>query len=520
MGPTTFFVTKISADGTTIVYSTYLGGSSVDNGHGIAVDGAGNAYITGLTGSVNFPTVNPIQSNLAGGFDGFVTKLNADGDTLVYSTYLGGSHTNEEGFAIAVGSDGTAHVSGETGSSNFPTFNAMRASSCGGGRDGFVTKLSTDGSAFIYSTYLCDSGFDRSFTIAVDAGGNAYVGGEASSAGFPTSAGAFQTTYGGGSADGYVTKLSPAGGLVYSTLLGGSGADVGLQIAVDMLGNVYVAGPTDSPDFPTTPGSFQSTHGGGTYDAAVTKLNATGSALVYSTYLGGSGDDITNEIKVDNSGSVYTGGSTSSTDFPMANPLQASSGGGGDAFVSKLNVDGSDVVFSTYFGGTGTDTATGLAVDSSGNIYIGGRTASTNFPTMNPFQPTLGGSTDAFIAKIDAIDTVTPIAFFQMGEGDTGAMLGNNVIVTADSVGSNDLLASGPNVFYSPGIAPGSSLSILSENYIIESNTSYNLTDNFGVEAFFKIGTVAGQGTIYLLMEQVLLMDGVLQTLWLIIRLA
>src|SRR5213078_311962 len=291
------------------------GGSGIDDGLGIAVDALGNAYVTGFTGSANFPTTaGAFQTTFGGIVDAFVTKFNPPGTGLVYSSYLGGSGV-DDGLGIAVDALRNAYVTGFTGSTNFPTTAGAFQTTFGGTEDAFVTKLNPMGTGLVYSTYLGGSGVDDGFGIAVDALRNAYVTGFTGSTNFPTTAGAFQTT-GGDTVDAFVTKLNPTGtGLVYSTYLGGSSDDEGLAIAVDALGNAYVTGITFSTNFPATAGAFQTTLGG-TEDAFVTTLNATGSLLVYSTYLGGSDVDDGLGIAVDARGNAYVTGFTGSTNFP------------------------------------------------------------------------------------------------------------------------------------------------------------------------------------------------------------
>ena len=331
------FVTKLNATGTGLVYSTYLGGSSGDTGSGIAVDVAGNAYVTGYTFSANFPTTpGAFQTAFSGLIDAFVTKLNATGSALFYSTYLGGS-SDDFGFGIAIDAAGNAYVTGQTNSANFPTTPGAFQTALAGVQNAFVTKLNATGSALFYSTYLGGSGPDVGFGIAADAAGNAYVTGDTFSTNFPTTAGAFQTALGGG-ADAFVTKLNATGtGLVYSTYLGGSGFDHGSGIAVDAAGNAYVTGQTASTNFPTTPGVFQTGYGGGLTDAFVTKLNATGTQLAYSAYLGGSDADAGNAITVDAAGNAYVTGTTSSANFPTRNPVQPSLAGSPNAFIARIS---------------------------------------------------------------------------------------------------------------------------------------------------------------------------------------
>jgi hypothetical protein len=398
------FVAKLNATGSALVYSTYLGGGGNDFGSAIAVDTAGNAYVTGITDSTDFPTANPLQAANGGNRDAFVAKLNATGSTLVYSTYLGGSNA-ENGTAIAADAAGNAYVTGWTQSPNFPTANPFQAAYTGG-FNAFVAKLNSTGSTLVYSTYLGGSGGnDQTRGIAVDGAGNAYVTGNTNSTNFPA-ANPLQAAYGGGAADAFVAKLNPIGSaLVYSTYLGGGGDDAGTGIAVDPAGNAYVTGNTDSSNFPTA-NPIQATYGGGSFDAFVAKLNAAGSALVYSTYLGGTNADGGYGIAVDSSGNAYVSGYTQSTDFPTANPIQAAFGGGSfDAFVAKVDTTGSTLAYSTYLGGSGIEAGNGIAVDSSGNAYVTGQTNSTDFPTANPLQAANAGSYDAFVAKICAVGT-------------------------------------------------------------------------------------------------------------------
>ena len=336
------FVTKLNASGTTILYATYLGGSGNDEGFGIAVDAAGNAYVTGLTESLAFPGTagSRIQSTIGGGHDGFVTKLNTTGTALLYSTYLGGSGA-DEGNGIAVDVAGNAYVTGLTESLDFSgTAGSRIQSMIGGSFDAFVTKLNASGTAILYATYLGGSNSDRGFGIAVDPKGQAYVTGETGSPAFPGTVGSpVQSTYGGGDRDAFVTKINATGrAILYATYLGGNGGDRGFGIAVDAAGNAYVTGETGSPSFPGTAGSpLQNTIDGG-HDGFVTKLNTTGTALLYSTYLGGNSADGGVGIAVDAAGNAYVTGFTGSSNFPgtEGNPIQHALGGIGDAFVAKI----------------------------------------------------------------------------------------------------------------------------------------------------------------------------------------
>jgi len=400
------FVTKLNATGTALVYSTYIGGSGYDGGYAIAVDGSGNAYVTGLTDSPDYDvTPGAFQTTNGGGQDVFVTKLNATGTALVYSTYIGGSGY-EVGRGIAVDSSGNAYVTGWTRSTDYDVTPGAFQTTNEGGEDVFVTKLNATGTALVYSTYIGGFLDDEGNAIAVDGSGNAYVTGETNSTDYDVTPGAFQTTFGGGWADVFVTKLNATGtALVYSTYIGGSGGEVGRGIAVDGSGNAYVTGPTSSTDYDVTPGAFQTTNGGRA-DAFVTKLNAAGTALVYSTYIGGSDDDYGIAIAVDGSGNAYVTGVTYSTDYDVTpgafqttksttNPLET------DVFVTKLNAAGTALVYSTYIGGSGEDYGYGIAVDGSGNAYVTGWTESTDYDvTPGAFQTTFGGGLDVFVTKV------------------------------------------------------------------------------------------------------------------------
>jgi hypothetical protein len=409
------FVTKINAAGSALVYSTYIGGSDSDAGLGLAIDSAGNAYITGYTSSTDFPTVKPIQgvSGFVNDQNAFVTKLNPAGTALVYSTYLGGSSA-DIGYNIAVDSAGNAYIVGGTISSNFPTVNAID-NTLGGEGDAFVTKINAAGTALVYSTYLGGDAGDTGRGLAIDSPGNAYITGSTTSTNFPL-ANAFQSTYGGAGnfsfvGDAFVTKINPAGtALVYSTYLGGNGDDEGSAIALDSAGNAYIAGSTASTNFPLA-NAFQSTYGGdGEFefgDVFVTKINPAGTALVYSTYLGGAGSDYGRAIAVGSSGEAYITGSVTSTNFPIANPIQATNHGGAegfffDAFVAKFNATGTALIYSTYLGGGSSDYGEDIALDSAGNAYVIGDTRSTCFPTtVGAFDTTFnGGDNDGFVLKI------------------------------------------------------------------------------------------------------------------------
>ncbi|WP_052807314.1 DUF7948 domain-containing protein [Risungbinella massiliensis] len=385
----------------TLGYSTLLGGSSDDLAFGIDIDLIGNAYVTGSTLSTNFPfTPGAFDTTYNGNGDAFVTKLNTLGNALVYSTFIGGSGV-DQALAIAVDNFGQAYITGSTNSTDFPFTVGAVDTSPNGGFDAFVTKLNIFGNALVYSTYLGGSGEDVGRGIAVDLFGNAYVTGRTNSTNFPFTPGAFSTTNSGGT-DAFVTKINPSGSaLVYSTYLGGVGGDEARAIAVDQFGNAYVAGITAAP-FPVTPGAFDTTPNGGT-DGFVSKLNPSGSALVYSTYLGGNANDSIDGIAVDQAGNAYVTGGTNSNDFPVTEfAYDVVFNGFSDAFVTKLNPQGTALLYSTYLGGGGTDFGISIAVDAFGHAYVTGTTGSENFPTTpNAFDVTYNGSGDVFIARIN-----------------------------------------------------------------------------------------------------------------------
>jgi uncharacterized protein (TIGR03437 family) len=379
------FVTKLRPNGSKL-YSSFFGGSGVDEARGIAVDVQGNVYVTGNTGSLDLPTKGAIQAKTGGSQDAFVAKLNPGG-LLIYATYLGGS-ANETASAIAIDAAGSAYVVGTTFSANFPTVAAYQAAK-GAQQDAFVAKINPGGTAWVYATYLGGNGADEGYGIAVDAAGNAYLTGYTASTDFPVQS-PFQSSS-RGNVDAFVTKLNPAGSaLVYSTYLGGTDTEFGNAIAVDATGNVYVTGDTRSKDFPLA-NPIKATLGStGVNDVFVAKLNAAGSALVYSTYLGGGSEDDPYGVAVDAAGNAWITGRTNSSDFPLVNAIQATRFAF-DMFVSELNSSGSGLLFSTFLGGTGSESGRGIAVDSLGNIHVAGEGTSTDFPVKNAFQGANGG---------------------------------------------------------------------------------------------------------------------------------
>ena len=400
------FVAKVNANGSP-GYVTYLGGAGDETGYGIAVDETGNVYVTGQTNSADFPTVNALQQN-PGGESAFLAKLNPTGTALVYSTYLGGAGY-DAGMSVAVDGGGHAYVGGVTESNNFRTENPVQPAR-GGGVDAFVAKFDPTGTSLVYSTYLGGAAAEDECHLAIDGTGNAYAAGHTRSANFPTVNALYGSQPGG--LDVFLTKLNPTGSaLVYSTYVGGGvnpnsgqGLDLASGIAVDGGGAAYVTGYTNSPDFPTD-NPIQATIGD-SYHAYVFKMNAGGTALDYSTFLGGNEQDYGGAIAVDGDGNAFVVGETGSTNFPTVNPWQGPGGGGNggfptnnDAFVTKIKPDGTALVYSSFLGGSATETPLGVAVDADGNAFVVGKTGSVDFPRVAAWQTPAGG-TDAFITRI------------------------------------------------------------------------------------------------------------------------
>jgi len=518
------FVTKFDASGQ-LVYSTYLGGDGSSGGTGIAIDAFGNVYITGGTTSTNFPTTagafQVSATKSCGNYPcahGFIAKLSATG-ALVYSTYLG-STGDDHLQAIAVGATGDAYVTGWTRSRDFPVTPGASQSklvaNCSSRGDPcwstFVTRLNAAGNALIYSTYLAGDFYTEGTAIAVDTDGSAYVAGDTYGQ-FPTTESAFQPTFG----YMFVTKLNPTGtALAYSSYLGGSrmGSIFPFDpdeisrptgIAVDAEANAYVTGWTLALDHITTPGAvFPKAPGIGLCsntlcaDAFITKINASGTALVYSTYLGGTGEDGAGAIAVDRAGHAYITGWTSSENFPVTGSAiqgaPSQKGGCGtpnvlgarpctDVFITTLATDGSAIEYSTYLGGDGRDSGSGMALDGSGAVYVIGGTTSDNFPTINPFQSDNHGGgfyeSDAFVAKL--IPMVAGLV--------NGLRIDRQDVVVGSSysasVSGSDLLTS-QTFFDVRFTAPGSNVSDVALNWQRGLAASHSV----------PVGTSAGNWTV------------------------
>jgi hypothetical protein len=398
------FVSKLNADGTNLIYSTYIGGNGSDFAVSNAVDANNNLYITGYTTSTDYiTTTGAYQTINNGGVDGFITKLNASGTALIYSTYIGGNN-GDYSRAIAIDNSNNAYITGNTNSNNFATSIGAFQNLYNGLNDIFVCKLNESGTTLIYSTYIGSFNNEYGQSIALDNSGNAYITGWAHF-GFITTPGAFQTIIGGGN-DVIVVKLNSLGtALIYSTFIGGNSADAGYDIALDASNNAYITGDTESSNFKVTPNVLQNNHEGGWTDAFVTKINTTGTALIYSTYLGGNGDDTAHSIAVDSNDNAYITGRTESTNFDITSgAFQTTNAAGRDVFASKLNATGSALLYSTYIGGNNNDVGLSIALDTSTNAYITGLTWSTNlYTTTGAFQTVNSGTRDIFVFKLDML---------------------------------------------------------------------------------------------------------------------
>jgi uncharacterized protein (TIGR03437 family) len=450
------FIAKLNPSGTANSV-TFIGGESgSSDATAIAVSSAGNIYLAGGTASGTFPAssyylnedVHPGET-----VDGFVMELN-NAATPVFSYYFGGSGTDAF-YGLAVDPAGNVYLVGNTNSLDLPVFSTSAAGPAQtylggtGARNAFVVEFSSAG-ALVYSTYLGGSVADEGFAIAVDADGNAYVTGAAESSDFPVAgSNPFQSKL-KGVQNAFVAKIAPnSGALVYSTYLGGSVYDMGNGIAVDSSGTTYITGETNSFNFPVTPGAYQTTYGStqdGT-NAFVTRLDGSGSSLLYSTYLGGSSGDSANAVAIDSAGNAYITGDATSTNFPISDAFQSTKrapSGVANAFVAGLNASGSGLLFSSYLGGNAAATVLGgtvnygdsglaLALNCAAGLVVAGLTDSTNFPTtsgtVTPKYP--GGAPDAFVAQIGAgsvPDNITPGGIVNNANFASGAVAPGSIV--------------------------------------------------------------------------------------------
>lgn len=395
------FVSKLNASGDSLIYSTYIGGNGYDEGLGIVRHPRGEVRVCGWTSSTDFPTVKPQQPACGGGFDAFMLSLSGNGDSLLYSSYFGGSGLDRAN-DIALDRAGSTFLVGYTTSSDFPTLNAFQDTLSGSWMDAFVAGFNDSTKATIYSTYLGGSANDQGKGIAIDTGGNATIVGTTNSTDFPLQ-NPKQDSLGGGT-DVFVTKLHRDGaGLIFSTYHGGEDEDIGMAIALSADGNANITGETRSVDFPRIHALWNSCSSCPAYsNAFVTRLNGTDGDLMFSTYLGSDpGDDIGSAVAVDVRGNIIIAGATDGDYFPVANPMQGSRASGKDAFVSALRSDGSAMLYSSYLGGGSDEEASAVSIAANGDSYVAGRTRSFDFPLANPEQNQFGGGGwDGFISRI------------------------------------------------------------------------------------------------------------------------
>ena len=408
-------IIKLSPDGSEMIFASWVGGTLNDFPRDMVIDKNGYIYVSGSTYSDNFPTVNPYNATWDGSgstHDVFVFKMSSDGSTLFYSTYVSGVLSDScEG--LDVGDDGTAYVVGGTYSTNFPTVNALNATGDANPStvDGFLFRLSSDGSELLFSTYLSGSMHDYAYDVDLDNQGDVYVVGESQSTDFPTTSGVFnETGSGGGIADCFVLKISPDGStLIYSTFVSGSSSDSASGVTVDGSGNAYVVGTTFSSDFPTV-NAYNSTYSESYGDFVVFKLSPSGDSLRYSTYIGGNDQEFSEDIAIDDSGNAYFVGLTQSTNFPTTLDALDCWGDGStglnDIVVVKLSNDGSNLLYSTYISGLGTEYVNDIAVDNEGSIYFTGETQTSDYPIVNAINST-GDQSGAYFDMI-----VSKIAFY------------------------------------------------------------------------------------------------------------
>ena len=437
------FVVKLDPTGRNVLYSVILGGGSDDEAYSIALDPAGNAYLSGGTASADFPTLNAYQSTNKGGWDAFVAKLDASG-ALAYSTYLGGGraqacdcYPSEFAWSIAADASGAAYVAGETWSADFPAPAGTQLAVHGGG-DAFVAKLSPTGS-LLFSALIGGSDWDAAYAIAVDSAGSIWLAGDTLSHDLPVTAGALQGHYGGGGAqaigDVWVAHVNPQDAIPIAALtyFGGAGDDNVYALKLDRAGNVCLAGSTLSPDFPVTSDALQAGFGGGTTsgDGFFARLAPSLAARVYATYFGGSGEDSVSAIALDTAGDIYLAGSTSSATLtPLSlgtnsNAFQPAYLSGGDGFLLELNPQGTAPLFFSYIGGGGVGAIAGagqggLAIDGAGNAYFLGGVLGNGIPVTQALQPNLAGGEDAFLLKMRAPAAPVTITQIRPTGGSTG----------------------------------------------------------------------------------------------------
>lgn len=395
-----------------IVYSTFIGGRDPDIffSMDMLIDRNGNAFIAGSTSSSNYPIISGAYDSVyAGELDFYVTKLNSSGSELIYSTFIGGSDPEhfgytEDCYSIALDNSDNIYITGDTHADDYPTTIGAYKQTISGKYDAVITKLNSSGSEIIYSTFLGGEDNDSGRSIWVDNNGNAFICGTTYSSYYPTTTNAFDEHF-NGNVDGFVTALNNNGSsLLLSTFLGGYYFDFAKSIITDNKGYIYVAGSTSSNDFPITAGAFDTSYEA-YYDIFVTKLDPAGEKQIYSTFIGGDKSEYCSSILVDDNGNTYLSGSTNSFNFPTTkSAYDQTYSDSGDAFMLKLNSEGSALTYCTFLGGTGLDEDydNNLAIDKAGNAYVVGGTSSTDFPiSSDAFSKSKNGYFDVFLSKFN-----------------------------------------------------------------------------------------------------------------------
>ena len=466
-------LTVYSANLNSIVWSTYLGGNGYDDCYGVCADPSGNVIAVGLTASTNFPTASPIQAtNLVGAHDMYVTKFDPTGSTLVFSTYLGSSAA-DEGRAVFADASGV-YVAGATGGADFPVASPIQGTTGGGAWDAVFCKIASDGSALTWSTYYGGTLVDYCFAMDVDANGAVYGVGNTTSTDLPTVL-PYQGTFGGGTGtfpgDSFLVKIASTGASAsYATYLGGSGFDDCYSLAVSGNGEAYLTGFSSSPNFPTVL-PYQPTSAGGAWDAYLTKFNAAGSALAFSTYFGGSMQEIPEGIGVDATGAVTFCGITNSTNLPIFNAFQAAYIGGNptnnDGFITKFNAQGAVLIYCSYIASDQFDDPQALCIDANGNALVVGVTNSTSFPTQSPVQGSnAGGPSDGYVMRVVPVLPDAPINLGATAQGTSQVQLAWTDVASVETgyeverkFGANPFakiatLGAGAQAYTDNGVAP------------------------------------------------------------------
>ncbi|MFH1050528.1 MAG: SBBP repeat-containing protein [bacterium] len=436
------FVSKLNSDGSGLIFSTFIGSDEDDKASSLDIDASGNVFVTGLTASSSFPITMGAYDMIANGeFDAFVLKLGSSGGNLLYSTFLGGS-IYDEAKSIVIDNMGYAFVTGKTYSADFPVTSGSYDEMFGGGQDIFVCKIGAEGTTLDFSTYIGGAGIDIANSIDLDVSKNVYITGETESDDYPTTGGAFDISFNGGR-DVIVSKFnSSLNALMYSTFIGGSANDAGYGITIDNSSNAIICGETISGSYPTTFGSYDLSFNGGV-DGIVSKLNSTGSSLVFSTFMGGTGDDRLCGIELDNSNNIYLAGYSGSIDFPVSsNAVGKTNSGAYDAVIVRLLSAGNSLGYSSYLGGAQNEESYAIALSSDLNAIICGSTASSDFPsTSGCYDNSFNGQIDGFVSKVSGLDVPTITTGYVLGEYCAGSKFNVNYTVSSNFSSGNEFIA-------------------------------------------------------------------------------